>query len=139
MNNLLDYKELKKLATDKSYTIAERYEFIEKILDANSVIKSYGKNMFDLKPSEVEMYFITNDKIIDVKMEPFVLKTYNIRDIQNIEIEKKSRYEIILRIYAGDKSIIEFNNKLDSDEDWQNDYIVFISDIANYLINLKSS
>lgn len=138
MENLLIYKDLKNFTARQSYKLAERFKYIEEILNIDNVIKSYGKNIFN-KTSEQEVYFITSEKIIHVTIDPFIIKTYNIQDIKNIEIAKNNNYEIVLKIYTEEKSIIELDNKKDSNEDWENEYFNYISDIANYLVNLKSS
>ena len=135
MCSVLDYKELKDLMENTSHKIVEVYKYIEEILDTDKAIKVYGKNIFK-KVTEQEVYFITSNKIINVIIQPFTIKTYNIQDIKNIEIEKPNKYEIILRIYTEDKCIIELNNKKDSEDDWENQYLKYISDIANYLVNL---
>ncbi|MBX4267517.1 hypothetical protein [Clostridium estertheticum] len=137
MNKSLEYKELKKLVTNRSYKIQDRYTYIEQILNIDTVKKSYGNHLFD-KITEIGLYFITTEKIIKVGMEPFIIKTYNLNDIQNTEVEMFNNSEITLKICMEDNTIIEFNNKKDAPEDWENTYLECIFDISNYLVNLKA-
>lgn len=133
MYNILNYNELKEIMSKYSYNNSNRLEYIEKVVDITNIRKTYGKNVFQ---DEAEILLITDNKIINITFQPFIIKTYNVRDINNIEVEKQSKYEITAKIFFNDATIMVLDNKRDANEEWQYEYINFITKIVNHLINL---
>lgn len=135
MNILTNYNELKDTLSKNSYKISERYTYLEKAVDSECILASYGKNIFD-KTANQELYLIAKTKFFVVTWDPFVMKTYRTKDIIDIELILKSCYEISMKINLSNGVIIELDNKKDCNEDWQEEYYEYILQVNKTLTSL---
>jgi hypothetical protein len=135
MYNLTNYTEIKSTLVKRVLRLSEKFTYLEKVIDVEDIKVSYSKKIFENTANQ-ELYLATTNKFVIITWEPFIIRTYNVKDIVKTETEMGSPYEIRMKITFSNGDSVELDNKVDSNPEWAEDYYVYILNVNKYLTNL---